>query len=189
MAMVRAAALASCWPTVAGNETQLLSPGTIPSKQYPEHSPALLAVLGIVQTVYLPRGKQNALPATPVCSAASRHAVLAVPHMHVAVVQMYEGVSISRTVAEVKYMKGFSAQVACLALRHCVIVQTVCLPKGSGPVQKGMPLQSTHGSLAAETTMCLMLSKRILRGACDGVSIGKILIVTLLLVLCCCRHG
>uniref|UniRef100_A0A383W1E2 Choloylglycine hydrolase/NAAA C-terminal domain-containing protein n=1 Tax=Tetradesmus obliquus TaxID=3088 RepID=A0A383W1E2_TETOB len=56
MAMVRAAALATCWPTVAGNESQLLSPGTLPGRQYPQHSPALLAVLGITQTVYLPRG-------------------------------------------------------------------------------------------------------------------------------------
>jgi hypothetical protein len=59
MAMVRAAALATCWPSVAGNETQLLSPGTLPGRQYPEHSPALLAVLGIVQTVYLPRGERG----------------------------------------------------------------------------------------------------------------------------------
>lgn len=58
MAMVRAAALATCWPTVAGNESQLLSPGTLPGRQYPQHSPALLAVLGITQTVYLPRGEQ-----------------------------------------------------------------------------------------------------------------------------------
>ncbi|KAF6252781.1 nucleophile aminohydrolase [Scenedesmus sp. NREL 46B-D3] len=56
MAMVRAATLATCWPTTAGNETQLLSPGALPSEQYPEHSPALLAVLGIVQAAYLPRG-------------------------------------------------------------------------------------------------------------------------------------
>ncbi|WIA30864.1 hypothetical protein OEZ86_000919 [Tetradesmus obliquus] len=56
MAMVRAAALATCWPTLAGNESQLLSPGTLPGRQYPQHNPALLAVLGITQTVYLPRG-------------------------------------------------------------------------------------------------------------------------------------
>uniref|UniRef100_A0A383VYD6 Choloylglycine hydrolase/NAAA C-terminal domain-containing protein n=1 Tax=Tetradesmus obliquus TaxID=3088 RepID=A0A383VYD6_TETOB len=59
MAMVRAAALATCWPTVAGNESQLLSPGTLPGRQYPQHSPALLAVLGITQTVYLPRGMDD----------------------------------------------------------------------------------------------------------------------------------
>jgi hypothetical protein len=61
MAMIRAATLATCWPTVAANETQLLSPGSLPNSQYPQHAPALLAVLGITQSVYLPRGEiQNA---------------------------------------------------------------------------------------------------------------------------------
>jgi hypothetical protein len=60
MAMIRAAALATCWPTEACGEPQLLSPGSLPNSRYPQHAPALLAVLGITQAVYLPRGEAHA---------------------------------------------------------------------------------------------------------------------------------
>jgi hypothetical protein len=73
MAMIRAATLATCWPTVAANETQLLSPGNTPNSQYPEHAPSLLAVLGITQSVYLPRGEQQQRCLQPTHCVAVTH--------------------------------------------------------------------------------------------------------------------
>lgn len=58
MAMLKTAAVGTCWPTEAGGEVQQLSPGTVPDG-YPAASPTLLAVMGIIQSVYLPRGKSG----------------------------------------------------------------------------------------------------------------------------------
>eukprot|EP00775_Hariotina_reticulata_P012809 gene12809-12937_t len=55
MAMLSTAAQHSCWSTQGAGELQQLSPGTVP-KGYPTTNPTLLAVVGMLQSVYLPRG-------------------------------------------------------------------------------------------------------------------------------------
>jgi hypothetical protein len=63
MALLRAATLKACWPTQVGNDTQTLSPGVLPpGGSYPADNPALLAVLGVLQPVYLPRGEWKLTP-------------------------------------------------------------------------------------------------------------------------------
>jgi len=61
MAMLKRAALSSCWATEFSGEQQRLSPGVVPGG-YPATNPTLLAVMGILQSVYLPRGGWGALP-------------------------------------------------------------------------------------------------------------------------------
>eukprot|EP00878_Enallax_costatus_P041992 GHUV01048937.1.p1 GENE.GHUV01048937.1~~GHUV01048937.1.p1 ORF type:complete len:296 (+),score=64.01 GHUV01048937.1:336-1223(+) len=55
LAMIKTATSRECWPTTVMDEKQRLSPGFVP-RGYPAASPALLAVIGIQQSVYLPRG-------------------------------------------------------------------------------------------------------------------------------------
>ena len=57
LAMLRTAALNNCWNDTSFyfNDSEPLSPGFVP-EGFPKNNPSLLAVMGVLNTAYLPRG-------------------------------------------------------------------------------------------------------------------------------------